>query len=106
MLSGEIHLVKEDFWGNRSLVARIGPGGLLGRHMPPSPTDADGGVLASADSRVLFFQAGKVFFPLPVRLCVSPASHSESGGGSGGKKPDAAGKRWNILPNGAPERSC
>lgn len=64
MLSGEIHLVKEDFWGNRSLVARIGPGGLLGEAYACLPQQTlTVGVLASADSRVLFFQAGKVFSP-------------------------------------------
>ena len=30
VLQGDIHIIKEDFWGNRSIIANIGPGELFG----------------------------------------------------------------------------
>lgn len=29
VLEGAVHIIKEDFWGNRSIIARIGPGELF-----------------------------------------------------------------------------
>ena len=64
MLSGEIHLVKEDFWGNRSLVSRVGPGGLVGEVYACLPYQRlTVGVQAAADSCMLFLQAERIFSP-------------------------------------------
>ncbi|MDR3114850.1 MAG: Crp/Fnr family transcriptional regulator [Treponema sp.] len=30
LLSGRVHLIQDDFWGNRSIIAQVEPGGLLG----------------------------------------------------------------------------
>jgi len=30
VLSGSVHIIREDFWGNRAILAHIGPGGLFG----------------------------------------------------------------------------
>ncbi|MDR1985884.1 MAG: Crp/Fnr family transcriptional regulator [Treponema sp.] len=30
LLSGRVHLIQDDFWGNRSIIAQVEPGGLVG----------------------------------------------------------------------------
>ncbi|MDR2394448.1 MAG: Crp/Fnr family transcriptional regulator [Treponema sp.] len=30
LLSGRVHLIQDDFWGNRSIIAQVKPGGLVG----------------------------------------------------------------------------
>ncbi|MDR2633296.1 MAG: Crp/Fnr family transcriptional regulator [Treponema sp.] len=30
LLSGKLHLIQDDFWGNRSIIAQVSPGGLVG----------------------------------------------------------------------------
>ena len=30
VLSGGVYVIQEDFWGNRAILAHIGPGGLFG----------------------------------------------------------------------------
>ena len=33
ILSGSVHILREDFWGNRAIVAQISKGALLQKHM-------------------------------------------------------------------------
>ena len=52
------HIVKEDFWGHRSLLARLGPGALFGESFSLSAAPAlPVSVLADSDVEALFLQA-------------------------------------------------
>ncbi len=58
VLEGELHIVKEDFWGHRSLLARLGPGALFGESFSLSAAPAlPVSVLADSDVEALFLQA-------------------------------------------------
>ena len=37
LLSGEVHIVQDDLWGNQSIFSRIGPGELFSEAMLPCP---------------------------------------------------------------------
>lgn len=53
---GAVHIVQDDFWGNRSILSRIGPGKLFGEVFALSgsrPANVD--VLAVENSEILFF---------------------------------------------------
>lgn len=39
VLSGSIHVIQEDFWGNRSILANISPGGLFGEAFSCAETE-------------------------------------------------------------------
>jgi len=34
VISGRVHVVKEDFWGNRSIITQIGPGEIFAEAFP------------------------------------------------------------------------
>lgn len=60
VLEGTVELVREDYWGNRSLLARIAPGALFGEVyacLPGRPLGVQ--VQAAADCTVLFLDAKK-----------------------------------------------
>ncbi|HPD89179.1 MAG TPA: Crp/Fnr family transcriptional regulator [Oscillospiraceae bacterium] len=64
VLSGEVQIVKDDYYGNRSILAKIGPGNLFGesfacteiRTLPVS-------VIATADSELLFIDCRRLATP-------------------------------------------
>lgn len=64
VLSGAVHVVKEDFWGNRNLLAKYGPGELFAetyacvQNMP-----LEVGVLAAERTQVLFLDMRRVLTP-------------------------------------------
>jgi CRP-like cAMP-binding protein len=73
VVSGNVHIVQDDFWGNRRIVAQLGPGGLFGeaficagvKRLPVS-------VIAVEKSAVLFMDYHKI-----VTVCSSAcAFHS------------------------------
>lgn len=61
VLEGSVHVIKEDFWGNRAILARIGAGGMFGEafacaqadHLPVS-------VVAREDTDVLFIDYKRI----------------------------------------------
>lgn len=61
VLSGGVNVVQEDFWGNRSILAHIEPGGMFGEalscarvaRLPVS-------VAATADSRIMLIDYAKI----------------------------------------------
>jgi CRP-like cAMP-binding protein len=67
LLSGALHMVRDDFWGNRSIVSRIEPGEIFGetfvlgeiKRMPLS-------VVAVEKSEVFLFDTGRI-----VNVCSS-----------------------------------
>lgn len=73
LLSGEIHIVRMDVWGNENIIGRIMPGEVFAETyacVHGEPLQAD--VIAIWPSRVLFLDVWKV-----LRTCVSPCSHHE-----------------------------
>ena len=60
VLSGAVHIVKEDFWGNRTIVGLAEPGRYLRNHTPVwAQSRWRSPVLAAADTEVLFLDAGR-----------------------------------------------
>ena len=61
MLSGSAHLVREDYFGNRSLVARIAPGELFGESYSCSGVNTlPINVIADEDCRVMLIDCRRV----------------------------------------------
>lgn len=60
VLFGNVHIVKEDFWGNRSIMANIGPRGLFGEAYALTGTPLEVSVIAMEPVRVMFFNSGKI----------------------------------------------
>lgn len=61
VLSGSLHIIQEDFWGNRTIVAHILPKELFGEafsfaHLNKSPVSA----LATTDSELLLINYSKI----------------------------------------------
>jgi CRP-like cAMP-binding protein len=66
-LSGAVHVLREDFWGGRLILARIGPGGLFGESFACAGAGKlPVSVQAAEDSEVLFFDCRKL-----LTLCAS-----------------------------------
>ena len=68
LLSGGLHILREDVWGSRELVARVGPGELFAEVyacLPRRPLEV--AVEAEGPSRVLFLEAGRVIEPCGAR---------------------------------------
>ncbi len=61
VLSGGVNVAQEDFWGNRSILARIEPGGLFGEAFSCARVEKlPVSVAATADSRVLLIDYAKI----------------------------------------------
>ena len=61
VLSGSVQLVREDYYGNRSIVAHIGPGQLFGEtyacaNVPALPVS----IVATADSKLLLMDCRRI----------------------------------------------
>lgn len=66
LLAGSALIVQEDFWGNRNLVARIGPGQLFAEAFACSPGAALGvSVTADESCAVLWLNVGRVLTTCP-----------------------------------------
>ena len=59
LLEGTVHIVREDFWGNRSMVGLAGPGDIFAESYGLTGEPLEVSVLAAADCEVLFFSASK-----------------------------------------------
>ncbi|WP_337604125.1 Crp/Fnr family transcriptional regulator [Anaerotignum lactatifermentans] len=63
VLSGEVHILREDFWGCRALVAQIPPGAFFGETYALLDTAAEVSVLAAADTTVLYLSLNRILAP-------------------------------------------
>ena len=61
VLSGSVHILKEDFWGNRSILSEVGPGQLFGETYACVQTESLGvSVVAAEPTEVLFMDIRKI----------------------------------------------
>lgn len=60
VLSGTVHIVREDFWGNRSIVGLAGPGDVFAESYALTGEPLGVSALAATDCVVLFLKAAKV----------------------------------------------
>ena len=60
LLSGSVHIIREDFWGNRSIVGLAGPGEIFAESYALALQPLEVSVLAASDGEVLFLDAGKI----------------------------------------------
>lgn len=63
VLSGEVHILREDFWGSRALVAQIPTGAFFGETYALLDTAAEVSVQASADTHVLYLSLKRMLTP-------------------------------------------
>lgn len=63
LLSGRIHIQKEDYWGNRSLLAVLGPGELFGEAYAVGRQTLRNDVVAYSASEVLLLDVSRVLAP-------------------------------------------
>lgn len=62
VISGTVHIVKEDFWGNRVIIGRSGPGQIFAESyacLPNEPLTVS--VIAAKNSQILFLDIGRIF---------------------------------------------
>lgn len=59
LLAGTVHIVREDFWGNRSMVGLAGPGDIFAESYSLTGETLEVSVLAATDCEILFFSAPK-----------------------------------------------
>ena len=61
LASGLVHIQKDDYWGNRSILGQIAPGELFGEaYAAPDSGPLLNDVIAAADSVVIFFDVRRV----------------------------------------------
>jgi CRP-like cAMP-binding protein len=70
VLVGDVHIVKEDFWGNRSIMADIRPGELFGEAYAMSGAPLEISAMAMESVRVMFFDSKKI-----ARACPSSCAY-------------------------------
>lgn len=63
VLSGEVHILREDFWGSRALVAQIPTGAFFGETYALLDTAAEVSVQAAADTQVLYLSLNRMLTP-------------------------------------------
>jgi len=61
LVRGELHIQKDDYWGNRTIMSRIGVGELFGEtYIAPESGAILNDVIAVEDSTVIFFDVNKI----------------------------------------------
>lgn len=68
VLEGGVHIIREDFWGNRSIVGLAGPGEIFAESYALAGKPLAVSVLAAADGRALFLDAGHLSRRLSTNL--------------------------------------
>ena len=72
VLSGVLHVMQDDFWGNASIVSEVGEGDLFGASSACDPVPAlDTHGLALVPTRALYLDTGRILNPPPG----APACH-------------------------------
>ena len=59
LVEGTVHIVREDFWGNRSMVGLAGPGDIFAESYGLTGEPLEVSVLTATDCEILFFSAAK-----------------------------------------------
>jgi CRP-like cAMP-binding protein len=66
VLSGLVHIIKEDYFGNRNIIAEVGTGGLFGEALVCAEADAAPvTVIASKDSNILLVNYNRIITTCP-----------------------------------------
>ena len=61
LVSGELHIQKDDYWGNRTIISRIAVGEMFGEaYIAPESGALINDVVAIEDSTVIFFDLKKI----------------------------------------------
>lgn len=60
VLTGTVHIVREDFWGNRSMVGLAGAGDIFAESYALTGETLEVSALAASDCEVLFFNSAKM----------------------------------------------
>ena len=68
VLSGTVHILREDFWGSRSIVGLAEPGEIFAESYALAGKPLAVSVLAAADGRALFLDAGHLSQRLSANL--------------------------------------
>ena len=68
VLEGGVHIIREDFWGNRSIVGLAGPGEIFAESYALAGKPLAVSVLAAADGRALCLDAGHLSQRLSANL--------------------------------------
>ena len=63
LLSGEVEVLQEDFWGNRNLLAAVGPGDLFAEAFACAHAVSPVSVLCKTDGSVLYLNVRAIFSP-------------------------------------------
>lgn len=66
VVEGSLHIQRDDYWGNRSILGQIGPGEMFGEaYAAPEGQPLLNDVVAVEDSAVLFFDVNRIFTTCP-----------------------------------------
>ncbi len=61
LAEGELHIQRDDYWGNRSIMSHVGVGEMFGEaYLAPESGTILNDVLASRDSAVIFFDVRRI----------------------------------------------
>lgn len=61
VLSGSVHIIREDFWGNRNIIATAGPGELFAEtYACTAGATLDVSVVAAETARVMYLEVGRI----------------------------------------------
>lgn len=66
VVEGSLHIQRDDYWGNRSILGQIGAGEMFGEaYAAPEGQPLLNDVVAVEDSAVLFFDVNRIFTTCP-----------------------------------------
>lgn len=66
LVKGELHIQRDDYWGNRSIISMVGVGEMFGEaYAAPESGSLMNDVLAVEDSAVIFLDIGKLLTVCP-----------------------------------------
>ena len=66
LVSGELHIRRDDYWGNCSIISRVGVGEMFGEaYISPESGALMSDVVAVSDSTVIFFDVRRVITTCP-----------------------------------------
>lgn len=61
LVEGSLHIQKDDYWGNRSILGQVAPGEMFGEsYVAPQSTPLLHDVIATEDSAVMFFDVKRI----------------------------------------------
>lgn len=65
VVSGKVHVLREDFWGNQDLIAPVRPGELFGEAYACAGEDSGVTVTAAENTTVLFLEVARMLHTCP-----------------------------------------